>query len=91
HAMYPVHGAFASVNGLRQMLLHFYVEYPSMPESATVEARITDGNVEMIGQTLNIKNPESITREIVATISVPIEVALPLAKIIQDQPKKFNL
>jgi hypothetical protein len=86
-AVLPISGAFGGVNGNANLILHFFLDYPEMPESTTVVAPKGGGIV--IKETLNQTHKDHVTREVVATLAIPIQMALPLANLIQDQVKKF--
>lgn len=83
----PISGAFGALNSQGQVVVHFFIEYPEMPEFATSVIENDSGKTLESG--LSIKNPENVTREVVATFAIPIQIAGSLAKFLQDKVEQF--
>lgn len=82
----PVSGAFGAVNREGNLVVHFYLEYPEIPISSTLEA---NPQGIAISEKLNIEHPLQCVREIVATLSIPVAVALPISNLMREQIKAF--
>jgi hypothetical protein len=82
----PISGCFGAVNNQGMMVLHFYLEYPEMPVSSTIK---TNAAGIVIDDKLDNLLPLKPVREVVITMAIPLIVAMPLAKLIQDQVKAF--
>jgi len=82
----PVSGAFGAVNQQGNLIFHFYLEYPEMPISSTIEGTM-DG--KLLKETLNINMPPKAVREVVVTLAIPVPIALPLAELIKQQIAQY--
>jgi hypothetical protein len=85
-AIVPVSGCFGAINNNGTLVLHFFLEYPQIPPTATLT---TNDSGFVIDDQLDNVSPAKPEREVVVTMAIPVIMAMPICNLIKQQVEQY--